>query len=97
MYKFKLIIFHLILKICFFSQTIKVYYRNCSSGIWLPPTGKYDAAIHGSTFQDNNCIKDRYSGELFCTCFGNSCNGYNTGVMSIFSKCLNNFCFLNNN
>jgi len=71
-----------------------LYYRNCSSGIWLPPTGKYDTAVHGSVFADNNCIKDRYSGELFCYCFGNSCNGYNTGIMSVFNinECASNPC-----
>ena len=66
---------------------IKVYYRNCSSGIWLPPTGKYDVSIHGSTWNDGDCVKDKYSGELFCYCFGNLCNSWNVGTMSVYSKC----------
>ena len=54
-------------------------YRNCSTGLWIPPTGKFIDGVHDQT----NCIKDKFSGQLFCFCQTNLCNGNNTGSLAI--------------
>ena len=57
--------------------------RGCSSDYWIPPNGIYES---GSANSIENCIKDKFSLELFCFCQKDICNGNNTGVQSIYSN-----------
>ncbi len=62
-------------------------YRNCTKGLWIPPTGKYSSALH----DEPDCLKDRFSGQLFCFCKNDSCNGNNVGSLAIFGNFEINF------
>jgi len=63
------------------------YVRDCSAALWVPPAGKL-------TETEDNCVRDKYSLELYCFCFSPLCNGNNTGNLNVFliNECATNPC-----